>query len=163
MRLQDQVLAEIDTELTVSAAKAEAADVQLSAAQGEVDAARVRREHKRKLRIVSLYWNHAALLESCGAGKAADAQLWAAQGEADAARVPSETKSGFPCSSVPSKTKWSREVGGCTAGGGAGRGGRRKGVAKKPHMVVLFRYVLKASRQVDAEERPLRRRRRRRR
>jgi molecular chaperone GrpE len=36
---QDQILAEIDTQLTVSAAKAEAAGVQLSAAQSDADAA----------------------------------------------------------------------------------------------------------------------------
>lgn len=37
---QDQVLAQIDTELTVSSAKAGAADAQLAAAQGEIDAAK---------------------------------------------------------------------------------------------------------------------------
>lgn len=35
------MLAEIDTELTVSAARADAADAQLNAIQGQVDAAQV--------------------------------------------------------------------------------------------------------------------------
>ena len=38
---QDQVLQEIDTQLTVSAAKAEAADAQLLAVQGDIEAAQV--------------------------------------------------------------------------------------------------------------------------
>lgn len=42
MLLQDQILAEVDTELTVSAAKAEAADAQLAAVQGQTEAAQVR-------------------------------------------------------------------------------------------------------------------------
>lgn len=81
MRLQDQVLAEIDTELTVSGAKAEAADAQLSAAQGEADAARVRSKQKPGFPRSSVP------SKPSGAEKLADAQLAAAQGEADAARV----------------------------------------------------------------------------
>ena len=38
---QDQVLQEIDTQLTVLAAKAEAADAQLLAVQGDIEAAQV--------------------------------------------------------------------------------------------------------------------------
>ena len=39
--LQDQILAEVDTQLTVSSARAEAADAQLAAVQGQTDAAQV--------------------------------------------------------------------------------------------------------------------------
>lgn len=39
--LQDQILAEVDTQLTVSSARADAADAQLSAVQGQTDAAQV--------------------------------------------------------------------------------------------------------------------------
>jgi hypothetical protein len=40
--LQDQLLAEVDTQLTVSAARADAADAQLAAVQGQTEAAQVR-------------------------------------------------------------------------------------------------------------------------
>lgn len=39
--LQDQILAEVDTQLTVSSARADAADAQLAAVQGQTDAAQV--------------------------------------------------------------------------------------------------------------------------